>query len=172
MDNTLPKTEFRFDFEPVEKPQRILIHRWVAQDYIRRWLHGVGLRNALENLEHSFKDPSIHRHWIAYDEGKPFAYLISDLVKNEVALDLFICEPSHLGKGLSVQLIHEFLLSQFSDAKTALIEPEKSNVRAIHVYQKAGFKIIEEFIASWLPAPHYRMRLDMDQLRQKYDENR
>lgn len=169
MNNSSLKTRFRFNFEPVEKAQRILIHRWVAQDYIRCWLHGQGLRNALEDLEKSFKDPDLKRHWIGYDEGTPFAYLIAERVGKNVALDLFICEPDYLGKGLSVQLIHEFLLSKFPQAEKALIEPETGNERAVHVYQKAGFEIIEEFMASWLPTPHYRMELNMSNLRANYD---
>jgi hypothetical protein len=29
------------------------------------------------------------------------------------------------------------------------------------VYKKVGFKIIGEFIATWHPVPHYKMRLSM-----------
>lgn len=169
MNQASPKTDFRFDFEPVQKTQRLLIHRWAAQRHIKEWLHGQGLRNALEDLEVCFKNPWLHRHWIAYDEEKPFAYLIAERIKDIVTLDLFITEPEYLGKGLSVQLIHEFLLSKYPDAKKAIIDPEKRNTRAVHVYQKAGFEIKEEFIASWLPSPHYRMELDMDALRSQYE---
>jgi len=34
----------------------------------------------------------------------------------------------------------------------------------VHVYQKAGFKIIGEFIASWHPVPHYQMELRMEEV--------
>lgn len=58
-------------------------------------------------------------------------------------------------------MIRQFLLSQFSDVSEVFIDPEKTNERAIHVYQKAGFRIFGEFIAAWHPVPHYQMRLDM-----------
>ena len=45
-----------------------------------------------------------------------------------------------------------------------LIDPEATNARAVHVYQKAGFKITGEFIASWHPVLHYQMELDMKDL--------
>ena len=48
--------------------------------------------------------------------------------------------------------------------KKVLIDPEATNKRAIHVYQKVGFKIIGEFIASWHPVPHYQMELYMKDL--------
>ena len=61
-------------------------------------------------------------------------------------------------------MIRAFLTSQFSNVKKVLIDPEATNKRAIHVYQKAGFKIIGEFIASWHPVPHYQMELSMEDL--------
>ncbi|MBN9376783.1 MAG: hypothetical protein J0H93_00255 [Chlamydiales bacterium] len=56
-------------------------------------------------------------------------------------------------------MIQGFLFSQFSTLKRVLIDPEATNKWAIHVYQKVGFKILGEFIASWHPAPHYQMEL-------------
>lgn len=64
-------------------------------------------------------------------------------------------------------MIHEFILKQLSDFKIVLIDPEISNERAVHVYKKAGFTIIGEFIASWHPVPHYKMQLRIDELKNK-----
>lgn len=61
-------------------------------------------------------------------------------------------------------MIKEFLRSQFPHVKRVLIDPEATNTRAIHVYQKVGFKIVGEFIASWHPVPHYQMELLMRDL--------
>ncbi|MBA2369343.1 MAG: hypothetical protein H0V82_10035 [Candidatus Protochlamydia sp.] len=41
---------------------------------------------------------------------------------------------------------------------------EATNKRAIHVYQKVGFKIAGEFIASWHSMPHYQMELHIRDL--------
>jgi RimJ/RimL family protein N-acetyltransferase len=69
-----------------------------------------------------------------------------------------------LGRGIAVAMIRKFLSSHFQNMKKVLIDPEASNKRAIHVYQKVGFQIIREFIASWHPVPHYQMELNMDTL--------
>ena len=61
-------------------------------------------------------------------------------------------------------MIRDFLLSQFPNVKKVLIDPEATNTKAIHVYEKVGFKIIGEFIASWHPVPHYQMSLEMKDL--------
>ena len=77
---------------------------------------------------------------------------------------MLIGDLNYLGKGLAHILIREFLLSQFPQVAEVLIDPEASNSRAVHVYQKAGFKILGEFIPSHSPHPHLMMRLSMREL--------
>ena len=118
----------------------------------------------------------ITQHWVGYDGDRPFVYLLtSNIFKNEasecvkysetdgpiITLDIFIAEANYLGKGLAPLVIKEFLLSQFSDVTEVFIDPEKSNEKATHVYEKVGFKKVGDFIASWHPVPHHIMRLDI-----------
>lgn len=178
--------KFRFSFRPADKMQRSLIHKWLSQNHIKEWLHGEGLKNTLEDLDKFLKGQSIFQHWIGYDQdrNKPFAYLLTSKISkdpsnkddlahwcqeegNAITLDLFICDLEYLGKGLSVPMIQEFLISQSSHVTEVFIDPEASNTRAIHVYEKAGFKIIGEFIAQWHPMLHYRMRLSIKDLLQR-----
>jgi RimJ/RimL family protein N-acetyltransferase len=155
----------KFTFSPVVASQIPLIHGWLQQDYIREWIHGVGLQNTLTGLEKFIRGETRTTYWIGYYSGTPFAFLItSPEGVDATTLDLFICDPKFLGKGLAVLLIREFLISKFPNMKRVLIDPEATNKRAIHVYQKAGFKIIGEFIASWHPVPHYQMELCMEDL--------
>ncbi len=173
-------------FKPAEESQRELIHHWLEQDYIREWVHGQGLKNLLTGLEKFFRYRSegkglertaeLTQHWIGYDGNKPFVYLLtSNVFKNAddvyakhcdaeglaITLDVFLCDPTYLGRGLADSIIKEFLLNQFSDVSEIFIDPEQSNKKAVHVYQKVGFRIIDEFIATWHPVPHYLMKLQM-----------
>ena len=159
------------------------------QDYIREWIHGQGLNNLINGLEKFYqhmnegkgleRDSEITQHWIAYDNYRPFAYLLtSNVFKNiaddyakyseleglAITLDVFICDPNYFGKGLGSTVIKEFLLSNFSDVSEIFIDPEKSNKRAVHVYEKVGFKIVGEFLAPWHPVPHHIMKLKMHDL--------
>lgn len=177
---------FRFKFKPAIGSQRELIHGWLRQDYIREWIHGQGLQNTLVGLEKFFQYQAegkglertceITQHWIGYDGDKPFIYfLVSNVFKNPtdeyakhsetngfvITLDVFIGDREYVGKGLGSIVIKEFLLSQFSDVSEVFIDPEQSNTRAVHVYQKVGFRIVGEFIATWHPVPHYIMKLNM-----------
>ena len=185
------RSPFRFKFKPAVESQRELIHNWLRQDYIREWIHGQGLQNTLNGLEKFFqyqaegkgldRQTEIIQHWIGYDGDKPFVYLLtSNVLKNSaddeytkycemdglaITLDMFIIDTEYLGKGLASIAIKEFLLSQFSDVSEVFIDPEKRNEKATHVYQKVGFHIIGEFIASWHPVPHNRMKLNVKNLK-------
>lgn len=156
---------FRFKFKLAELSQRQLIHEWLDQDHIKQWLHGEGLRNTHKGLDEFFAGSSWAQHWIAYDNDTPFAYILTGKEgPNAVTLDLFICDLNYLGKGFGAQMIQEFLMSKFSDKSEVLIDPEATNARAIHVYEKVGFHTIGTFIAPWHPVLHYKMRLDMKEL--------
>lgn len=154
-----------FNFTPAELSQKLLIHGWLAQPHVKEWIHGAGLQNTLNGLEKFFQGESGTTYWIGYDKDIPFAFLITSPEGNDATtLDLFICELNYLGRGIAVPMIQQFLTSKFPNVKKVLIDPEATNSRAIHVYQKAGFKIIGEFIASWHPVPHYQMELYMEDL--------
>ncbi len=172
MSHQISEQRFRFTFKPVDISQQSLIYEWIAQQYIREWLHGDGLKNTIDDLDQFVNaGASWATHWVAYDKDIPFAYLLTSELEQSaehperaITLDLFICRLDYMGKGLSVQIIDEFLICHFSHVTEVLIDPEVSNTRAVHVYKKAGFKIVDEFIASWHPVPHYKMRLLMADL--------
>ena len=154
-----------FSFAPAESSQKNLLHQWFEQKHIQEWMHGVGLQNTLNGLEKFFQGKSDTTYWIGYDNDIPFAFLITSPEGDDATtLDLFICDLNYLGKGIAVPMIREFLITHFPNMKRVLIDPEATNKRAIHVYQKVGFKIVGEFIASWHPVPHYQMELYMKDL--------
>jgi aminoglycoside phosphotransferase (APT) family kinase protein/RimJ/RimL family protein N-acetyltransferase len=154
-----------FRFAEAKPSQKELLYHWFEQPHIKEWMHGVGLQSTLNGLEKFFEGKSNTTYWIGYDKDTPFAFLItSPEGEDATTLDLFICDLNYLGKGIAVPMIKEFLRSHFSHMKRVLIDPEATNTRAIHVYQKIGFKIVHEFIASWHPVPHYQMELLMKDL--------
>jgi GrpB-like predicted nucleotidyltransferase (UPF0157 family)/RimJ/RimL family protein N-acetyltransferase len=154
-----------FHFAPIKASQKPRILEWLAQDHIKQWIHGVGLQNTLNGIEKFLRGEGTTTYWIGYDGGHPFAFLITSPEGTDAAtLDVFICDSNYIGQGLAAPMIRQFLIDHFSHAKRILIDPEATNTRAIHVYQKVGFKIVREFIASWHPMPHYQMELQMHNL--------
>jgi RimJ/RimL family protein N-acetyltransferase len=169
------KKNHRFSFKPVDAAHRTLVHGWLKLPHVAKWFYGQGLENTLNHLDAFLKGPSSSQYWLAYDNSHPFAFLITshfckpsdELTRwctekgDAITLDMLIGDTAYLGKGLSHILIREFLSSQFPHVTEVLIDPEATNTRAIHVYQKAGFEILAEFIPAHSPHPHYMMRLNM-----------
>lgn len=154
-----------FRFASALPEQKEMVHQWLHQSHIAEWLHGIGLQNTLSGLDCFFLNNSDVTYWIGYYNGTPFAFLITSFDSPDtITLDLFICDERYLGKGFSVPMISNFLITHFAHVKKVLIDPEANNNRAVHVYQKVGFKIIGEFIASWHPVPHYQMLLEIEDL--------
>ena len=168
----------KFTFKPVDREHRSLIHQWLVQPHVAEWFYGQGLENTLRHLDEFLQGSSQSYYWLAYDKKHPFAFFITSNVckpddkltrwcteeGDAITLDMLIGDTNYLGKGLSDVLIREFLLSQFPKVKEVLTDPEATNLRAVHVYQKAGFSILDEFIPSHSPNLHYMMRLNMEKL--------
>lgn len=166
-------------FSPVEAQYEQLILGWFEKKHVSEWFHGVGLANSIEGLRRFIrKDSHWSSLWLAFYEQEPFAYLITSTIEPSEAddpdspfckwiepdkkmstLDLLIGEEGYLGKGLATRMIQTFINVQLADSELIFIDPEGSNLKAIHVYEKAGFEKIDEFIASWHPVPHVLMRL-------------
>lgn len=173
-----------FQFKSVDVTHRELVHKWLLQPHAAQWFYGEGLQNTFNHLDEFLQGNSQSHYWLGFDKNHPFAFFITSSVLkphdelthwcslegDAMTLDMLIGDNEYLGKGLSHLLIKEFLMSQFPKVKEVLIDPEATNSRAIHVYQKVGFKILGEFIPSYSPHPHLMMRLNMDELRSDYSQ--
>lgn len=168
-------------FNPVAGEHRELVRTWLHKEHVRPYFYGQGLENTLKNLDLFVKGIDHNglyrfKYWIARAADKPFAFLITSEVegpydpkddyakwyeegRQTITLDLLIGEEEFLGKGLAAPLIREFLLTMFPHASIVLIDPEATNSRAIHVYERAGFEKLEQFIPAYNPVPHWMMRL-------------
>lgn len=62
-------------------------------------------------------------------------------------------------------MIQAELMGQTPDADYFIIDPEAENTKAIHVYEKSGFKKVGELCPAFNPKPHIMMRLIVDELR-------
>lgn len=178
-------TQFRFNFTPVDSHHRSLVHSWLRQPHVAKWFYGEGMENTIKQLDEFLHGSSLFQYWLGYDKDRPIAFFITSSVckpddelthwcaevGDAITLDMLIGDESYLGKGLSHILIQEFLLSQFPHVVEVLIDPEATNLRAVHVYKKAGFTIIGEYIPSHSPNRHYMMRLNMKQLFMKYKQS-
>jgi RimJ/RimL family protein N-acetyltransferase len=179
----LTKTKWlmnRLTFTPLKASQQELVLEWLRKPHVNAWFHGPGLQNTIDGIQAFVTNTDkTFDAWMAYCDGTPFAFLMTFGVQdsdaddpelhyakwvrkgcNGITLDLLIGDENYLRKSLSVPMIKKFISTMHPDAKTVFIDPECANSKAIHVYEKAGFKKLDEFIASWHPVPHVLMRLN------------
>ena len=168
----------QFSFEQVLIKYQKLILSWLQQPHVSEWFCGQGLENTIQELNKFLHSSSIFQYWLAFDQQHPFALLMTSSVDKPsdeltrwcsdtgetITLDILIGDSNYLGKGIAHHLIQRFLVSRFPRVKEVLIDPDATNLRAIHVYKKAGFQIIGEFIPSHSDQLHTMMRLDMREL--------
>lgn len=164
--------EYLFRF--VTDNDRALVHSWLAKPHVAKWFYGDGLANTLKGIDEFVNGLTDTKYWLVCDGEKPFAFLITSLVKKPedeltkwcrskgttITLDMLIGEEEYLGKKLSHLIVNEFLTSEFPEVEEVLIDPEATNSRAVHVYKKAGFHIVGELTPSHSPHLHYMMRLE------------
>lgn len=166
-------------FGLVDQESYKVVLAWLTKPHVALYFHGDGLRNTLIGLEKSLSaDGSLYQHWIASKDGVPFAYLMTSEItpldpecdrfvrhmkigERAITLDLLIGEEEFLGRGLAVEMIISFLVEKFSHATKVFIDPGVANAKAVHVYEKAGFKKLEQFVAEWHPVPHWLMSLEI-----------
>jgi RimJ/RimL family protein N-acetyltransferase len=177
----------KMDFLPLETKFRDIVLTWLEADHVKEFYYGDGLQNTLDNIDlycqgiNNNGDYSFDR-WVAFIEDKPFGFLMTSTIegpydlhddynkwymhgKRIFTLDLLIGSQEFLGKGLAHRMIQEFILNKFPNADFFLIDPENTNLKAIHVYEKAGFKKVGEFSPSHNPVPHVMMKMDVSNLK-------
>lgn len=181
----LNKPNLRFTQATYEYKETIL--DWFKEEHVNEFYYGKGLQNTLHNLELYCQGMNNNGRysfdlWIAFCNEVPFAFLMTSPIvgpydpnddynkwyvegKKTFTLDLLIGPKEFLGKRLAHRMIQQFILNQFSNADYFIIDPAQSNPKAIHVYEKAGFKKVGEFYPAYDPIPHLMMRLEVNELK-------
>jgi aminoglycoside 6'-N-acetyltransferase len=142
-----------FKFKPLEILNFPLIFEWLSIPHVAQWW-----RESKDWEEFSDK----YTKWIeseevgpfmVYHEDKPIGYIqwydvATDPIRKEsypertYGIDLFIADLAYVGKGYGAVLITQFIKKIVMPLKPNLIitDPEITNLRAIHVYEKVGFR--------------------------------
>lgn len=163
----------KIHFEKVTGAHLDTIFSWLLQPHIREfWDNTQAHKDDIVNFAQGRKTPSTYCdgqmvYWVALEGAEPFAMLMTEkllhatTINNEklkrlsktghtYGIDYMIGNPKFVGKGYGAQTLSDFIdyFREFFDPKadTFIIDPANDNVRAKHVYMKAGFKHVCDFI--------------------------
>ena len=69
-------------------------------------------------------------------------------------IDQFLADPRKLGQGLGTRIVRAFVAQLFADPRVTRVQadPSPANGRAIHSYEKAGFRRVREIVTPDGPA--------------------
>lgn len=176
MSNKAPEVYLNeITFEKATYDDKETLFSWLAEPHIQEfWDNTQGHKDDILNFMDGRKTPSSYVqgkfvYWIAKNNGHPFAMLmtiqetmdddinaikLANLSKtgNSYGIDYMIGDVNYFGKGYGAKTLSEFVDFFRNEvdpkADTFLIDPATDNPRAKHVYMKAGFKHIDDFIMS------------------------
>jgi RimJ/RimL family protein N-acetyltransferase len=144
---------YQIHFLPLQAQHLETMHSWLQEPHVIEFWDD-GHRTVDQVMRHYFIQRDVKAYVITYDylsvgyiqaypveHEHPLAQWMSE--RGETwGFDLFIGNKSYLNTGLSVPIIHEFmnLLLQNPAVKRIITDPEIRNIRAHHVYEKAGMQ--------------------------------
>lgn len=150
-----------------------IIFGWLNEFFVQEfWDNTQDHKDDILNFVNGRKESSSYCdgkyvYWIASCDGDPFAMLmtipetaedhINDIKLNYLSktghtygIDYMIGNKNYFGKGYGAKTLSEFMdffIREFDPkADTFLIDPTDDNPRAKHVYMKAGFEHIADFV--------------------------
>lgn len=144
------------DFDENDLPHML---KWLTDDRVLEYYEGRDVRFTMDTLAAHFLEeiPDGFRVIIEYEDrpiGYGQVYQLSGEMFDEYgypdegrivfAMDQFIGDPGYWDRGIGTAFL-QMMASYLKTSKNAdriLLDPRKSNGRAIRAYQKAGFSII------------------------------
>ncbi len=162
----------RIIFKKASFNEKDIIFSWLEEPHVKEfWDSSDAHKKDILNFMAGRLEPSSYCdgkfvYWIAFQGKDPFAFLMTiqttaqdpiDAIKvdyisktgHTYGIDYMIGNPAYVGKGygaLTLTRFIDFFRSNVDPkADTFLIDPEASNPRAKHVYEKAGFQHVGDF---------------------------
>ena len=162
-------------FEKATLPYHHVILGWLESSHVKEfWDNTPEHRQDILLFMQGRIDPSpyadgIFTYWIGFIDKNPYCLVMTSEMIDDAGLpsyykkcisktgktcsiDFMIGNEKYFGKGLAAPTLEAFM--QFMRSKidpsidTFMIDPEEANFRAKHVYEKAGFKTISEFVST------------------------
>jgi RimJ/RimL family protein N-acetyltransferase len=156
-----------------------LLHEWLQRPHVQRWwrereTYEEVVEHYLPAIEGS--DPT--DHYLVVLDGRPVGfvetYLVADypdharLVGAEpgaAGVDLFIADADLTGRGIGTELLRRFV-SEVVFARPAtthcVADPETENIASVRAFEKAGFRVVMEFLDPGDGKQHALVRLDRE----------
>lgn len=150
------------------------VFEWLDKPHIKEfWDNSIEHRQDIVLFINGRQEPSpyadgIFTYWIGTINNDPYCLLMtSDMIDvpelpeyyrpylasdgKTCSLDFMVGNDKYVGQGLAAPTLQAFMKFMKNVDKSItrfIIDPEESNPRAKHVYEKAGFMVVDEFVST------------------------
>ncbi len=154
---------------------------WIKPHVMEFWDNSPEMWQNVENYFEGKKD--LFDYWIGFYDQEPFAlFMTSELDKDlpeddpyakwvepeglTITIDFMIGNENFIGKKLSHIVLNRFayFIKETQGAVAVIIDPAATNPRAVYVYQKSGFEIVDTFDRNkgyFTGIKHYMMKMKL-----------
>jgi len=84
------------------------------------------------------------KRFVLEEDGKVVGYVIFWVIKDEATIMTFAVDPNYRSRGYGEKLLREAIEKLGNKVKRVVLDVRKSNLRAINLYKKLGFKVVTE----------------------------
>ena len=160
-------------FEKASHKHQAAIFAWLEEPHIKEfWDNSQNHKDDIVNFIQGRKQPSnyaqgLYSYWVGLMDDQPYSLLMTiqenpseqrPPIKNAhlsktgttYSMEYMIGDKNYFDKGLGAKTLSAFIDFFHKEvdpsADTFFIDPDISNSRAKHVYEKAGFEYIGDFI--------------------------
>ncbi|MDR6289645.1 MULTISPECIES: GNAT family N-acetyltransferase [Inquilinus] len=140
-----------FTFTPLRPADLSRLRLWLMMPHVRAWWGDpdAGIREICRLMASDWAEPML----VAW-QGRQIGYLQAydavsaapdgDAVPGSFGIDLFIGEPSYVGKGLGTAFVGAYTdrLLRGGRALSIIARPAPANHRAIRCLEHAGFRLL------------------------------
>ncbi|MAJ34049.1 MAG: ribosomal-protein-alanine N-acetyltransferase [Candidatus Marinimicrobia bacterium] len=94
---------------------------------------------SIKMMKLEFFKKSLNKSYVLELNGKIVGYAFITIIKFEIHLNRIAIDPNYQQKGFGLQLLNK-ILEQNSKNKSVFLELKYSNISALKLYRKVGFK--------------------------------
>ncbi len=160
-------------FEKASFKHKQALFKWLEEPFVREfWDNSPAHKEDIQNFMNGRKVPSDYFkgqfvYWLGFIDDQPYSLIMTikevfdeelpQIIKQHLsktgstyALDYMIGNKEFFGRGLGAKTLEDFIAffqrEVDSTADTFFIDPDVNNSRAKHVYEKAGFEYVGDFL--------------------------
>ena len=148
-------------FKPLKLEHCAQLHEWLQLKHVMQFWDD-GDRTLQQVIDHYLVDDNTLRY-IFYIDGEAAGYFQSYKIMpdsqdvyakfaladmDHIGIDFFIGNILFLDKGLASTILYYFIRTYCGSNLRIIADPESTNSRALHIYQKYGFTKIGEYMAN------------------------